>query len=1521
MAKLLKISLKALGSVVEWFLILVILFAFLIRTSYVQTYLAQKATDYLSSELQTEVKIDQVAITFFDEVALDGVLIKDQKLDTLISVQTLFASINLIDLKNQTFKLTSALADDAFIRIQRDTNGVMNHEFIREYFVKGPSKGNKIIFDLASAELKNSRFQYDDNRKSKKETFGIDFFHLYASKINGEVSNLSIEKDVVKGDISRISFIERSGFDLEDLRSKVEVSPRGIKLADVTIKTDQSTVVSPSFHMNSDEYPDFKEFVDSVEFDATIARSEVYLSDVAFFSPNLYGMKDHVSISGKLSNRVKDLKISELDLRFKDKTHIQGTINVPDYRKIDREFLHEKLSYAYIDITELETLRLPKSSSIEHIEMDSRIHRLQYFEAHDLRLDGFLNQFVVAADELKTHLGNARFNNGIMITKNDKGYYAFHRSEAEKYDVKLENFNLSALMNDKNLGILDGTFFISGEVRSSKDIRFTEIKGIVDRFDYLDYSYSDIEIQEGTFIDSKFTGLIDIKDDNLDLTYDGFIDLKGDQQMLFTVDLSNAILDQLGLTKKDSKVQSNFVVDLKGKSTKDFNGKVTMNGFLLTSRGRTFSVPHLEMDITRGEFKDIFDITSTVGSLKVEGKVDFNYLIDDFEHQLSRIFPSLYKETKEKQKRRTQDHFTYDITVGEIDDLLAILSPGLHISSGTHLSGNYFGESSNLVMNATSSSIIYNDMELEGISIRQVMDSTTIMANYYAKTFHYNDSTKFSEVYFKGDGTNKHLASSLTWEQKSSTPSALYWVTDIKDIKHYQFKLDPSYFHVKGKRWDILNESMLAIEGDTVSVTDFKLSRNDQFISVNGQMSNQDKHRLLFEVNELDIAEIDWLFTTDHDIQGKINGWGFISNPLYNFYYLGDANIEDLSVDGNEVGDVFVQSSWDNKHESIGMTGDLIYKHAQTFSFSGNYYQNRKEENLDLKLIFDYMDIQFANAFMDPDVMKDIKGLIVGELSLTGEPESPSLDGVVEMKGGSALIDFLGTHFIAEGPIEVDKYGFYINSIPVYDEEGNAGSLVGSVYHDNFRDFNFDLQFDIENDAVNRDPFQPWKPAKLDRFLIMNTPYDPDFAYYGKGFATGEVNIFGYTNNLEITVNIVSQDGTWINIPMYGVGEIDEEQSFLQFKSDLNIQDTIVPLFDLTGVDLDLNMEVTPEAELKIIFNEDTGDEITTSGDGHITMKVDNFGQISMEGTYTVKEGVYDFAMGPVKQKFYLEEGGTMTWTGDVYDADINLRAFYRTYTNIADLSADQFASGSGGHQLILSYLSLQESLLRPKIGFDLVAPQANDISQSLITRVKSDPDELNRQFFSLLLWRKFQPITGTSYSGGSAALDLVSNQINSLLGMVSQDYSMNVNIDQDQLTGDNLYEFGVSKGFLDDRLIVSGSFGVESTSQQNNQGTGSVNQQTLLGDVHIEYVLNEDGTFRVNIFNESTDRTVIYQASDKGAFTQGAGLTYKEDFNSFKDFALIQNVLNVFRKKENRRYTNTRKRNLAPVEAIKEED
>jgi len=150
---------------------------------------------------------------------------------------------------------------------------------------------------------------------------------------------------------------------------------------------------------------------------------------------------------------------------------------------------------------------------------------------------------------------------------------------------------------------------------------------------------------------------------------------------------------------------------------------------------------------------------------------------------------------------------------------------------------------------------------------------------------------------------------------------------------------------------------------------------------------------------------------------------------------------------------------------------------------------------------------------------------------------------------------------------------------------------------------------------------------------------------------------------------------------------------------------------------------------------------------GDISVNLDYLNDLKLNGTFKVKEGKYNFVMKPINQKFIIQENGTVAWTGDPYNALIDLKCYYTVNASLNEISILQntgTGTGSGtGNQEIKCYLNLTESLLKPAISFDIQAPKTNETGQSLLNRIKSDPDMLNKQFFSLLLFKKFQPIDG----------------------------------------------------------------------------------------------------------------------------------------------------------------------------------
>ncbi len=1514
MSKLMKFIGRFFAILVDLALICIIIFAFIIRTSPVQTYLAQKATTFLSKELGTKLHIDQVAFVFIDRLALKGVYIEDQKGEVLGDIKTLHIRFDALDLAKNKISLASVDLDEGDIHIQRDSlTGDYNYWFIQDYFDSGSTtKSKPLNLDLKKVQLTNVNFRYDDNRKSYSD-FGMDWNHLNFSNVNLTADNIQVRGNDVTCRVKKLSAAEECGFVLDALSTRAKIFQKGIYLSDLKIKTPHSNVKMDKMNLVMRHLRDVRTFEDSVSFDANILPSKVSMKDVSYFASALEGMDQMVDIAGAVTRKTKNLRITNLDLKTGENTVIKGTLNLPDFKNLDGSFFSERLTYAYVDINDIKNIKMPKDNGGGYLTFDKYVERLGHFEGTNVHLTGIKDQFVLAAREVNTDLGGVRMDNGIRFTKNHQNNsYMFEESRASDYDVKVENFQLGKFLNDGTFGQLDGTFFFAGEAYSTNDIRFTKIEGNVNRFDFMDYAYRNINIQEGSLEDEVLMAKVDIKDDNLNLVYDGFIDFKGDQHMEFKVDITRAMLDNLGLVNVDnSKLKSDFRVQLDGKNEENIRGTVYLDGLVYSEGDIEYHLPgEMEIKVSRGEISDKLEIFSELGQAEIEGKIDFAQIGNSFQNQLSQILPALFKAPPKRSFAQLgKNNFSYKITTENMKEFLDNFVPGLYVKPGTEVSGHYLEQSNDFSLKLNSDYISYENYILQNIKVDQSAVDELLNLKMSVDDFQLNDTISVKELKFNANGSRDTFQSNLTWNPNTPNFSELNWKSMIIDDESFDIQIEPSHITIQEKQWDIKKSSDVEYRKEYISVSDFLFERANQYISLDGKVSESEEDKLKVKFSHLQLTDFAPILQSPVEIRGELNGFGEIWTPFTNIGYDGDASIKNLFVSNEEVGDVYLQSKWGKGKQSIDMNGVLNYRESKkTFQFEGIYHLDRKKDILDFNLVFDKTNIQFTNAFLDPQVVSEIEGTLDGKIKVTGTPDEPLLDGSVQLENAAARIGILGVKYRTNGEIYCDEYGFYMDNIPVFDEENNAGSMVGSIYHNNFVDWNFDLSFNIEDDAVNKDPLVPWKVLPLDKFLVLNTDYKEGDYYYGKAYATGYANIFGYTDHLEITVDAKTRRGTLINFPMYGTSEIDDEDSFIQFKPADSLIVLNNPEIDFTGVDLNLNFDVTPDAKLKIIFDEKLGDEIVADGSGRISMKVDNLGDITLDGTYTVNQGVYNFAMGPVKQNFFIEEGGYITWTGDPYNANLNLKSFYKVKANLSEITVDQLGSSSGTDQEVYCYLDITETLYAPAVGFDIEVPRADESGKALINRIKSDPEELNRQFFSLLLWKRFQPLKGSNTGASGTALDLAANQINSMLSQLSQSYKLAVNLDADA-TGDKTYEVGVSKEFLDNRLIFTGSFGVENSTQTESNSS----QNILVGDVSLEYLLNEEGTFRVNIFNESNQSDVI-QDNNQGLFTQGAGLHYQEDFTGFRNFKMIQYFLDLFRKSDNKRFPIKKKKSKTPV-------
>ena len=191
--------------------------------------------------------------------------------------------------------------------------------------------GKKLQLAIHTVDLSNSRFRYDDDRKEPKD-FGMDFAHLDVSNVNGSFDNISIVGSDVKANIANLTANEKSGLDIKSFSTTASVGENGIYLANVDIDVNESKLNAPKFNLIYSGYDDFTHFVDSVKFDGELATSTVSMKDVSFFAHDLEGMDEMVQIKGEVQDVVNKLKIRNLDLRVRDKTHLmRRRVNLPDF--------------------------------------------------------------------------------------------------------------------------------------------------------------------------------------------------------------------------------------------------------------------------------------------------------------------------------------------------------------------------------------------------------------------------------------------------------------------------------------------------------------------------------------------------------------------------------------------------------------------------------------------------------------------------------------------------------------------------------------------------------------------------------------------------------------------------------------------------------------------------------------------------------------------------------------------------------------------------------------------------------------------------------------------------------------------------------------------------------------------------------------------------------------------------------------------------------------------------------------
>ena len=790
-------------------------------------------------------------------------------------------------------------------------------------------------------------------------------------------------------------------------------------------------------------------------------------------------------------------------------------------------------------------------------------------------------------------------------------------------------------------------------------------------------------------------------------------------------------------------------------------------------------------------------------------------------------------------------------------------------------------------MEADFDNISYNNHSVSQLSLNSFSNDTVLTSTIKSKKISLAGQMPMKNLTLSNLAYKNLITSKVSWNNKDSlrTEGKLLFSTYLENHEDKQepvikTEFIPSQIFLKDSLWK-LEKSTIIIDSSSISIDNFSAHHLQQQFSVDGKISEEPDDTLFLKLSEIKLQHAN-LFTEDKKIslQGNISGTASFADIYNNPLFHSDIFIDSLIINNEGLGRTQISSEWLDSDKAIILGINSHRGNLKTFDLKGFYYPLNKDINIDITL--DKLRLPILEPFLS-SFASEVRGMASGTVALKGNINEPVLSGELALQKSSMVVDYINTRYNFTDQLTIRDNRISFTNTTLFDEYGNNAKANGFVDLSDLKNLQFDFTFEASN------------------ILALNTTGLDNDTYYGTAFMSGVINLEGNPRSVNMGISGRTEKNTRVYIPLTNPEEA-KRIDFLQFVNTASSTEQFSSEnyeMDFTGFTLDFDLEVTPEAEAQLIFDSKIGDIIKARGEGNLKMEVNEEGSFNMFGEYDIVEGDYLFTLqNVINKKFEIEEGSKILWNGEPYDAGMDVKATYNLKAPLSGLLLD--TSDYYKRRIpIECQIYLTERLTNPNIRFDIYLPSTDEDTRTRVNNVINTQEKLNKQFLSLLVINNFLPDQsyttasqpGNEYASGSLGItsvttsELLSNQLSHWLSQISDEWDIGVNYRPgDEISKDQV-EVALSTQLLNDRLSINGNLGY---GGQNQQRTSD-----LVGDFNVDFKLNKSGKLRVKAFNESNDK-LIYEESP---YTQGVGILYQEEFNSFDE--LFRNFWRKFKREE----------------------
>lgn len=1418
----------------------------------IQTYIGGCVADALCDKFGTKVKVGRVDLGFINRLILDDSYMQDKNGEQMLRVSRISVKINLLALANGQIEITSAQFFGLHANLYKATpEAKPNFQFVIDALASKDSTKQKTPLDLQinSLIIRNGEISYRVlSRPSRPGKFSAD--DINARNISAHIIINRITDDSLNVKVKRIAFDERCGFKLKSLSLSAIACRTKTKIENFKLELPATLIQIPSlqasYRMKNGQIE-----MPTLQFDGSIKAPYISPSDLAVFVPTLTRLNMRPALDIQFNGTGSSLTVNKISINTTDGS-LQlvangGVKNYPAnpswYTNIDQlKAGQQAISNIYAVAT---------GKNVPNI-----IERLG-----NVQITGYVGgdkKNIASEGKLNTSPGN-------LTLAFDK------RGDKITAHMETVRFNIGSLVNDNKLGHISANLNVHG---SSKD-NFAA-QGRVYDFDYNGYKYRSLNLN-ATYRNKRLEGKANIDDPNVQLTAIGtFVNNGAKPNLQLKANIAHFEPNTLRLTDKwqQTAFAANIACDIKGSDINNADGSIELHDFAMRGPETEYNINNVSVKTGYNNGNHFLDVDSDFGTIDINGHFSYNTIVRSVLNMVAAKLPTIPGLTHKPQ--REFNDFTLNASLNSTEWMNRLLGIPLEIHRPLNISGEIDDKNEKINLWCDVPSFTFNGNRFSDAFVNVESPSDTLKADIRIKKL--ADRGKYMALHLNAGASDNHLNTSLSFSNNERHPlkgiinSSTVFAKDEEGVSTAYIDVLPSRATIGDTTWHVAPSSIIYSK-NKLQVNSFSVSHDNQMLAINGTATKSENDSLLVTLNDIDVSYVLNLVNFHSvDFLGMASGeariaGAFSEKPLFS----ADVIVKDFKFETGRMGTLYANVGYN--HEEGNIEINAVAKDEDNRWTDINGYVSPKHNYIDLAIDAHRTRAEFMESFCG-SFMDNVNADINGNVNVVGPLNNINLVGKAVVDGSVRLSALNTTYWMRGDSVTFVPDEIKFKGDTLYDRNGNIGIMTGSIYHKHLTNLSYALKVKAKN------------------LLAYDTHSFGDNTFYGTAYVTGNCDIKGKSGEVVIDIDAVPEKNS---ILVYNAADQSSIGStyFITWK-DNNVEETDSTdtehnnKVDIsTNIRLNFLINCNPNATLKLIMDEKTGDYITLNGDGVLRASYFNKGSFDIYGNYIVDHGVYKLTIqNIIKKDFTFQKGGSISFGGDPYNAALNLKALYvLNSVSLADLNIGR--SFSNNNVRVNCLMNITGSPNSPKVDFDLDMPNmSNDIKQMVYSLLNAE-EEKNQQVLYLLAVGRFMAqnnnnnATGETpqYSQTSLAMQsflsgTISQQLNSVLSNVinSNNWNFGANISTGTEGFNNAeYEGMLSGSLLNNRLLFNGQFGY----RDNANATTS-----FIGDFDLKYLLFPNGNLAINVYNKTNDRYFTRNSLN----TQGLGVIMKKDFTRISD-------------------------------------